>query len=102
MYRLHFVNKQFSRLEILTVMADAHLKDGLMDFSVNLYRIIAGKNQTSNIFISPYSISAALLLADLGADGNTEEEIRAAFGVGGLSKDDVHKQYKRIARKIKR
>ena len=81
-------------------MAGAHLKDGLTDFSVNLYRIIAGKNQTSNIFISPYSISAALLLADLGADGNTEEEIRATLGVGGISKDDVHKQYKELQEKL--
>ena len=75
-------------------MANTLLTEGLSDFSVKLYRILAGKD--GNIFISPYSISAALLLADLGADGKTETEIRVAIGGEAISKIDIHKQHKEL------
>ena len=83
-------------------MAEANLQDGLMDFSVDLYKDIARLNPacTCNILISPYSITAALMLVNLGADSTTEEQIRVAFGVGNISKEDVQKQYKELEDKL--
>ena len=82
-----------------TSTSNASLTDGLRDFSVKLYRILAEKD--GNIFISPYSISAALLLADLGADGKTENEIRVALGIEAISKFDIHRQYKELESQLK-
>ena len=70
-----------------------------MDFSANLYKDLS-ESSKGNIFVSPYSISAALLLADLGAFGNTDKQIRTALGVGNVDKDCVHAQYKSLETKL--
>ena len=70
------------------------LINGILDFSARLYGLLA--SQDGNIFISPYSISAALLLTDLGANGKTETEIRAAFGAENVAKTEIHKYYKEL------
>ena len=44
-----------------------------------------------NLFYSPYSIASALLLADLGADGNTRQQMESVLGVSSL--DTVLNQY---------
>ena len=75
-------------------MAEISFKEGLHDFCVKLYRIYA--EGTGNIFLSPYSISAALLLTGLGADKETERQIRAALGAENISKTDIHRQYKQL------
>ena len=75
-------------------MADLKLAGGMIDFCVNLYRIYAERG--GNIFLSPYSISAALLLANLGANGETEKQIRSALSSDAISKDEIHRQYKQI------
>ena len=80
-------------------MANAQLTEGMMDFSVKLYKIFSEKD--GNMFMSPYSISAALLLADLGASRNTEAQIRTALEAGNISKEEVHTQYKTIETKLK-
>ena len=80
-------------------MAHSSLADGIFDFSVKLYCLL--KEGDGNIFISPYSISAALLLTDLGARGKTDTEIRNALGVGGISNTDTHKQYKQLESQLK-
>ena len=75
-------------------MAEVSFKEGLQDFCVKLYQIYA--EGTDNIFLSPYSISAALLLTGLGADKETERQIRAALGAGSISKTEIHRQYKQL------
>ena len=75
-------------------MAEASFKEGLQDFCVKLYQIYA--EGADNIFLSPYSISAALLLTGLGADKETERQIRAALGAGSISKTEIHRQYKQL------
>ena len=75
-------------------MAESSFKEGLLDFCVKLYQIYAKGG--GNIFLSPYSISAALLLADLGADKETERQIRAALGAENISKLEIHRHYKQL------
>ena len=75
-------------------MAEISFKTGLHDFCVRLYRIYA--EGTGNIFLSPYSISAALLLTDLGADNETDRQIRAALGAENVPKTEIHGQYRQL------
>lgn len=70
------------------------LSKGMQDFSVKLYGLYA--EASGNIFLSPYSISAALLLTALGADKDTEKQIRSALGAANISKSDVHDQYQQV------
>ena len=81
-------------------MTHANLQDSLMDFSVQLFKEFAELKPVCNLLISPYSITAALLLVNLGADSTTEEQIRVAVGAGNISKEDVHKQYKELEEKL--
>jgi serpin B len=52
----------------------AGLEKGNNDYSVQLYRELAGK--PGNLFISPYSISSALAMTYAAARGNTAKEIK--------------------------
>ncbi len=47
--------------------------DGNTAFALNLYGRLRGER--GNIFISPFSISAALAMTMAGAAGNTEKEM---------------------------
>ena len=75
-------------------MAEVSFKEGLQEFCVKLYQIYAEGGD--NIFLSPYSISAALLLTGLGANKETEKQIRAALGAGNISKSEIHRHYKQL------
>lgn len=76
-------------------MAEETFRSGLLDFSIKLYRTYADKGY-DNVFFSPYSISAALLLANLGANNETEKQIRDALGASSIPKADIHVQHKQL------
>lgn len=75
-------------------MAEVSFKEGLQEFCVKLYQIYAKGGD--NVFLSPYSISAALLLTGLGANKETERQIRAALGAENISKSEIHRHYKQL------
>ncbi|MBD3346779.1 MAG: serpin family protein [Chitinivibrionales bacterium] len=56
-------------------------------FALAMYKYLAEKE--GNTFFSPYSIIAALGMAEAGAEGETERQIREALFVT-LSGDDLH------------
>ena len=49
------------------------LADANTDFGLELYNEI--KDDSDNVFLSPYSISVALAMLYRGADGKTKEEV---------------------------
>lgn len=51
------------------------LTDGNSQFAFELYHQLRKGKETQNIFFSPYSISTALAMAQLGARGNTAKEM---------------------------
>ncbi len=53
--------------------------DANNQFALEFYSHLKEKEREKNIFFSPYSISAALMMAYEGARGETAEEIRAVF-----------------------
>ena len=59
----------------------------LNQFASSMYKLLVEENK--NLFFSPYSITAALGMADAGAAGETDEQIRSALQVT-LSGDDFH------------
>ena len=51
-----------------------------------------GQNQTSseNILISPFSVAVALLMAHIGARGNTAKQIKSALPFTGLTDEEIY------------
>jgi len=64
----------------------AALVDGNRDFAFELFRLVAGDE---NSMISPYSVAAALTMTYAGARGETAAEIRDALRFG-LPDDRLH------------
>ena len=61
-------------------------------FSVELYQKLlagAGTDSSKNLFFSPLSVSAALMLAYAGAKGTTKNEIGQALNLQNSSDQDV-------------
>lgn len=67
------------------------LKNGINEFSMNMYSALPADE---NIFYSPYSISSALSMLDVGAGGTTKNELENALGITDLDKwNDEMKAY---------
>lgn len=54
---------------------------GVNDFSYQLFEKLA---KGENIVVSPYSVSMALSMADVGADGETKKELEQVLGIKDL------------------
>jgi len=52
------------------------------NFAVNLYKQVA--EGSNNLFLSPYSISAALAMTYMGASGTTRDEMNEVCGFGNV------------------
>ncbi|KAL3865724.1 hypothetical protein ACJMK2_043084 [Sinanodonta woodiana] len=70
------------------------LNEGLTAFSLNLYKLFMEGEE--NIFLSPYSVCAALLLAHLGTKGDSEAQIRKALGLDQMEVELVHKEFQKM------
>lgn len=67
------------------------LKDGINEFSMNMYSALPSDK---NIFYSPYSIASALSMLDVGAGGITKEELEDTLGITNLDEwNDEMKAY---------
>ncbi|KAK3608154.1 hypothetical protein CHS0354_034113 [Potamilus streckersoni] len=70
------------------------LNDGLTAFSLNLYKLFMEGEE--NIFLSPYSVCAAMLLAHLGSKGNSEAQIRKVLGLDQMEVEVMHKEFQKM------
>ncbi|XP_052703943.1 leukocyte elastase inhibitor-like [Crassostrea angulata] len=68
------------------------MESAVTDFSFKLYRVLCEGG--GNLFMSPYSVSAALMLTMLGAKGESEEQIKQVLGVAGVP--NPHQAYQKL------
>ncbi|XP_052041122.1 serine proteinase inhibitor 2.4 [Apodemus sylvaticus] len=68
------------------------------DFAFSLYKELALKNPDKNIVFSPLSISAALAIVSLGANGNTLQEILEGlkFNLTETPEADIHLGFRHL------
>ncbi|WP_339794871.1 serpin family protein [uncultured Imperialibacter sp.] len=64
------------------------------NFSFTIFSQINKEHQSDNIFISPFSISAALSMTANGAQGETQLAIRQVLGNDHLTDDEMNEAYK--------
>jgi serpin B len=67
-------------------------------FGLKLFCELAGKQEDSNIFISPLSVSMALGMTYNGADGTTKEAMEKTLELNGLTTGEVNESYKNLIR----
>ena len=58
------------------------MENALTEFTFKLYEAVRGGG--GNIFMSPYSVSAVLMLTMLGTKGETETQVKQVLGVAGI------------------
>ena len=68
------------------------MESALTDFTFKLYEAVRGGG--GNIFMSPYSVSAALMLTMLGTKGESETQVKQVLGVAGIP--DPHEEYSKL------
>ena len=70
-----------------------NIGDAISDFTLQLYRILSNNNAEGNMFLSPYSVSAALMLTMLGCSGESESQLRKGLCLDNLSSVNVHEKF---------
>ena len=68
------------------------MESALTDFTFKLYEAV--REGGGNIFMSPYSVSAALMLTMLGTKGETETQVKQVLGVAGIP--EPHEAYRKL------
>ena len=66
------------------------------EFAMNMLSGINAAYEDQNVFISPFSISTALSMTLNGANGETNEAIKAAIGLENLSDETINQTYKEL------
>lgn len=66
------------------------------NFAFDLYRQLNNQDKSSNIFISPISISTALTMGFQGAKGTTRDEMAAVLGYKGMDILSLNESYKNL------
>ena len=69
------------------------------EFSWKLYRSVS--SGVENVIISPQSVTVALMLAALGAKGETEVQIRKAVGLAENSASEAQTAYSKLSQNMK-
>lgn len=76
--------------------AKAKLAEADAGFSIQLFKEIHSNDSSSNIFISPLSVSMALGMTMNGATGNTLEEMQTTLGFSDLNQEEINKGYQSL------
>ncbi|XP_070603254.1 leukocyte elastase inhibitor-like [Erythrolamprus reginae] len=69
-------------------------------FALDLFQKLSEAHPTSNIFFSPFSLSSALAMVVLGAQGNTASELLKTLHFDGV--EDLHSVFHTLNTKINR
>ncbi|XP_072284408.1 alpha-1-antitrypsin-like [Pyxicephalus adspersus] len=74
------------------------LADSNSNFAFDLFRQVAADHSSENIVLSPVSISTALALLSLGAEGKTQAQIieGIGFNTSEISKKEIHDGFQHL------
>ena len=75
---------------------DAALTAANLDFAFRLQSAVMGNRASSNLLLSPLSVSIALAMVLNGARGSTRQAIASALGLGAMSTADLNQANARL------
>ncbi len=84
-----FLGKE-EKVEILPTEEPTELSLAQNEFGLNIFLGIIEENE--NAFISPYSIHTAMLLAYIGAEGETKKEMGEVLVLLGMEEEEIKNQ----------
>ena len=64
-------------------------------YAFNFFKAVS-QEQDKNLFLSPYSLSAALGMLYNGAEGETKAEIAKVLGMDGYTPEEINKYYQEL------
>jgi serpin B len=94
----------FSLAGLATFAASAGqetLVAGNNGFAFSLLNTLSRERPGENIFISPYSVSAALQIVCNGAEGETKKEMADVLGTGALSAKDASAEFQQLSASLR-
>ena len=77
------------------------LVEGTTKFAFHLYKQLASSNPDGNVFVSPISISVALAMAFLGAEGNTKAQMKKVLELDDMDDKSLHKCFAGLIASLK-
>ncbi len=86
-FQLSDEEKAEKDVEVLPVEELADLSSSGNEFAFASFFEIA--KESENAFVSPYSIHTAMILAYIGADGKTKEEMEEVLALSGMEEEDI-------------
>ena len=97
----HINMKQTVALFLLSVITGVSCEDqsvttGLNQFSVSLFKLISDSEGAKNVFTSPFSAATALSMLELGARGESAEQILRALNLNGTNDAAVHQSSQQL------
>ncbi len=75
---------------------EKRLLNAVNDFGIGLFKETAKSEKEKNIFLSPFSVSAALGMTLNGADGQTEVDMANVLGFSGMKQTDINETYQNV------
>ncbi|XP_060073381.1 leukocyte elastase inhibitor-like [Ylistrum balloti] len=77
------------------VMMLTTYSDGVTEFTCDLYREVC-RGEAINSVLSPYSVSAALMLAMLGTEGTSRRQIIEVLCLNDVLTENIHEEYRKL------
>ncbi|ANW99440.1 hypothetical protein CSTERTH_10570 [Thermoclostridium stercorarium subsp. thermolacticum DSM 2910] len=78
----------------------ARVSDANKIFSWELFKALNAEESKQETFISPFSVSAVLMMAYNGAEGSTREAMAKAMHYGGMSVDELNSEYRNLLNRL--
>jgi serine protease inhibitor len=94
-------NDNTPKLRALSVQ-EAKTISSANDFAFRAFSRLGQEEQGQNVFISPFSISAALTMAYNGAGSTTKEAMKTTLGFAPLTEEEINQAYKGLAELLTR
>lgn len=85
--------EEINKMELQIEAIDPNVVDANTDFGINLFHEIRKSEQDKNIFISPFSVSVALVMTLNGAAGQTETAMVDTLHLQDIEADTINPNY---------
>lgn len=79
----------------LTKVSDSVIS-GNNDFAFRIFQVLNKEDEEQSIFLSPFSISAALTMTYNGAETSTKEAMEKVLGFTGIDRAAINESYKNL------
>ena len=81
---------------------DKKLSESFNEFTLDVYKNLARKDGSQNLFMSPSSVMVVMTMVHAGARGNTESQMRKTLKLEKLEEKGIHASFEGFVRSIKK